>query len=271
MSTSRGIRTRGRAAASPLFGSTTSVTAKMPWTPSTATLWTAENCASKWRATVGLPTRTGSRRHATAAQVVGRGRAHAAGAAAGREVAGGQGHADAQGVDPAQGVVGPVLGRVGLEAGLRIAGGPGVDPGGAGAEVGERAAAVADARAGAGTGAEAARGAARQRKADRSPGGAAGPSLVTGADRSIAVAPSQRTAAEADIEASQRNGAEASTAAGQKSAVGASTAAGPGRGSEAGASSEASPRSVVGASSEAGPSRRNAAEARDSASPRSGA
>lgn len=255
-STYRATPTRGRVEASPLFVSTTSATARMPWTPWTDTSWTAGNCASRWPATAGRPIRTASHRLGTEARAVDRAPAPAAGGA-GRGAAGGPGHVAARGAVPARAVTAPVRGPGGREAAQRTVDVPVADPGGAGA--GGRAAVAAGAEAG--TRAEAARGAVSPRKVDRSPG------VTVEADPGTAAAPSQRTAAEAGTGASRRSAAEASIAAGRsrRSAAEASTAASPSRGSAAGARI-ASP-GAAGASNGADPSPRNAAEARDAASP----
>lgn len=201
----------------------------------------AGNYASKWRATAGPPTRTGKHRLAMEDRVVDRAPGPAA-EGAGRGAAGGPGHVDAPGADPVRAVTVPVRGPEGLEAGRRTVDVPVADPGGAGARAAGRAVAAAGARAEAGTRAEAARDAARRKKVDRSLG------VTVEADRGTAVAPSQRTAAEAGTGASQRSAAEASIEAA------------PSRGSVAGARIAASPNG-------ADPSPRNAAEARDAASP----
>ncbi|KAL3193438.1 hypothetical protein MRX96_016800 [Rhipicephalus microplus] len=141
-----------------------SATAKTRWTRWTATSWTAANFACRWRATLGLPTRTANpRRPTTARQVAGH--ARAAAAAAGRGAAGdqGPGHVDDRGAVLGRGdtVQDPDL--EGPEADQGIAGVLEAKPGKAAAEAGERAAVVAGARAAASQGSGAALDASRER------------------------------------------------------------------------------------------------------------
>lgn len=189
----------------------TSATARTPWTPWTATSWTAGNCGSKWRATVGLPTRTASLRLlATARRVAGP--AHDPGAAAaGLGAAGvrglgraadpgaGLGHADA--------VQGPA--PRGPEADPGIAGVPEVGPGRAVAEVGERAAVVVGARAAASLGTVASPDVVRLKGVGQNRGATAAQNPEVVVCQSIAVAQSPRTVVEADTAAAQSPRSEA--------------------------------------------------------------
>lgn len=177
----------------------------------TATSWTAGNCGSKWRATVGLPTRIASRpRLATARRVAGP--AHDRGAAAADlGAAGGHGRGRAA-------VPGAVLGHAdavqgpaprGPEADPGIAGDPEVGPGRAVAEVDERVAVVVGARVVASLGTGASPDVVRQRGVDQNRGAAAAQSRAVVVCQSIVVAQSPRTAVEADTAAAQRPRSEA--------------------------------------------------------------
>lgn len=175
---------------------------------------------SKWRATVGLPTRTASRRRlATARRVAGPVRDPGAVVVADPGAVGdrGLGHAADHGAVRALGDIAQGQDQGGPEADPRIGAVPEAGPGKAVAEADERAVVVAGARAVASLETGAVPDVVRPKGVDQSPEATVAPSREVAVSQSIAVAQSLRTAVEADTEAapSQRSGAGASTGAAQ--------------------------------------------------------